>query len=263
MIYIETGATSTDKPCVLYDNIFLDGTLSGSDTTGFELSNAISGSTFDYWQPPDATWRSIIVTLAGQTAADCVFIDAHDIATVGADVKVQRSTDAGVSWIDVTDWITPSDNTPIMIFFPSSSGDAWRVSQRNGPASIGVVILGEKLAFEYGVEDMVSFRHGHKVEIMGGDTLGGQFVGQKVRRKGGSTSFSFPWLTASWVNNTMAMFEAHYNDGLPFGMSIRPDYDLNEVAYCWRPEGVSELSPRYTEMGKAFNMTMDVKYYVA
>jgi hypothetical protein len=124
-------------------------------------------------------------------------------------------------------------------------------------------MLGNKLPFEYGMEDMVSFRHGERVEVMGGNSIGGQFLGQKIRRKGGNTNFSFPWLTAGWVNNDMAMFEAHYNDGKPFGMALRPSYDADELAYCWRPDGGGELRPQYQMKGVSFSMNMQVDYYVS
>jgi hypothetical protein len=123
-------------------------------------------------------------------------------------------------------------------------------------------MLGEKLAFEYGVEDMVSFRHGQKIEVMGGNSIGGQFLGQKIRRKGGNTSLSFPWLSSDWVDDEMAAFEAHYNEGKPFAMALRPDYNAKELAYCWRPDGGSELRPQYQQNGRSASMNMQVDYYV-
>lgn len=184
------------------------------------------------------------------------------MATVGADFQIERSINGGASWISVTDWITPDDNSAIMVLFPTESGDLWRINQRNGPASIGVVMLGEKLAFEYGITDPVSFRHGKRIEVMGGNSIGGQFLGQKIRRKGGNTTLDFPWLTSDWVNNQMAVFEGHYNAAKPFGMALRPDYDDQEVAYCWRPDNGSELRPQSQANGRAMSMNMQVDYYV-
>lgn len=265
MIYIHPGAVyDTDMPTVIYDNLFTQGTLSGTAETGFPLGNAVSGATWDYWRTPSTAAASIEAVLSSQSSADCLFIDAHNMATVGAEFRLRVSTDGGATFpTTIIDWTAPDDNSPIMVLFPTATGDVWQLSQRNGPASIGVVMLGEKLAFEYGIEDPVSFRHGERIEIMGGDTLGGQFVGQQIRRKGGNTSFNFPWLTRDWVNNQMAEFEAHYNEGLPFGFALRPSYDADELAYCWRPQGGQELRPQYQQMGKAMSMNMQVSYYVA
>ena len=264
MIYIQPGAVyDTDRPTVIYDNLFTQGALTGTAAAGFPKENAFTGSTWDYWQAVDDTTRTIGVDLSSQEDADCLFIDAHDAATVGAEFRVRYSTDGGSSYSTATDWIAPTDNSPIMVLFPSRTGNSWQIQTRNGPAKVGVIMLGPKLAFEYGVNDMVSFRHGERIEVMGGNSLGGQFLGQKIRRKGGNTSLSFPWLSANWVNNDMAMFEDHYNSGLPFGFALRPDYDADELAYCWRPDNGGELRPQYQQNGQAFTMNMQVEYYVA
>lgn len=60
----------------------------------------------------------------------------------------------------------------------------------------------------------------------------------------------------------MAMFEAHYNDGLPFGMALRPDYDADELAFCRRPSGAGTLRPSYQQMGKSLSLNMQVDYHV-
>lgn len=264
MIYIETGATGASSPTALYENLLTEGTLTGTGSTGFEISNAVTGATWDFWRPPSAVSAfSVGVSLSTQEAADCAVIAAHDAATVGADIRVQYSTDGGTTWLDASSWVTPTDNDVVMILFPSQTGNAWRLQQRNGPAAVGVVMIGSKLAFEYGVDgSRVGFQHGHKVEVMGGDTLGGQFVPQKVRKKGGQVSVTFPWITSAFADNTMAMFEDHYNDGKPFAFAGNPSYDAYDVAYCWRGEGGGELAPSYIEGGIAAQMTMRVSYYV-
>lgn len=261
MIYIGAGVTDTDKPVVLYDNLFTQGTLSGVADPDFPVGNAVTGTTWDFWKPDSPSIRSITVDLGASATADCAFIDAHELATVGASVRVQTSTD-GVSWSSASQLYTPTDNSPIMIIFSPASSRYWRIIQTDGPAAVGVVMLGERLTFEYGFSDPVSFNHGKQVEVMGGNSLGGHFLGQKIRRKGGNTSFNFPWLSADWVNNEMAMFETHYNEGKPFAMALRPNYDDEELAYCWRPDGASELRPSYQVNGRAMTVDMQVDYYV-
>lgn len=264
MIYIEPGTVyDKGRPTVLYENLFADGTLDGTAAAGFPVENAATGATWDYWRTPSTAAASIETTLTAQTDADCLFIDAHDMATVGAEFRLRVSTDGGATFpTTVVDWTAPADNGAIMVLFPTATGDVWQLSQRNGPASIGVVMLGEKLAFEYGITDPVSFRHGKRIETMGGNSIGGQFLGQKIRRKGGNTTLDFPWLTSDWVNNQMAMFEDHYDAAKPFGMALRPDYDDQEVAYCWRPDNGSELRPQSQANGRAMSMNMQVDYYV-
>ncbi len=266
MIYIDGTPYDTNKPTVLIENLFADGTLSssGGEDPGFGPKNAITGSTADFWYPDTGVAYPIIrVDLAASTPANCLVIAAHNFADEGADFQLEYSQDGGTTWLDATVWTTPADNGTIMVLFDEVSGNAWRLGQDNGHAKIGVLMLGMCLPFEYGIEgSRVGFRHGHKVEVMGGDTLGGQFVPQKVRKKGGQVSVTFPWMRTEWVNDEMADFEAHFNEGKPFAFAGNPSYDAYDVAYCWRGEGGSELAPSYIEGGIAAQMTMRVSYYV-
>lgn len=264
MIYIESGLVyDTNAPTVLYDNLFAQGTLSGfGGDPDFPVENAITGATWDYWKPSGSAARDMSVELATSSNADCLFIAAHNMADVGASFSIRTSMD-GSTWTAISDTYTPTDNSPIMVLFPEQSSKYWRLTQVDGPASIGVAMIGKKLAFEYGFEDPISFRHGQTVEVMGGNSIGGQFLGQKIRRKGGNTTFAFPWLSADWVKNSMADFENHYNEGKPFAMAMRPDYDEDELAYCWRPDSAGELRPSYQVNGASMNMNLRVDYYVS
>lgn len=263
MIYITSGnVTDTNRPTVLYENILADGTITGTFEPGFPRENAISGTTFDFWRPQDNSARSVGVDLTEQTSADCVFIDAHDMATQGAEFQVRYSTDGGATWNDAFDWIEPQDNDSIMVLFPSRTGNSWQLRQRNGPASIGVIMLGDKLAFDGGIDTRVTtFSHAQNVEVMGGNSIGGQFLGQRVRRRGGNTTLNFPWLTNEFVSGQMRMFEEHYNIGLPFGMALNPQYDTEEVAYCWRPDNANEARPTFMEGGVGVDMNLEVDFY--
>lgn len=262
MIYIRPGAVDIDKPSAIFDNLFDQGTLTGNSAAGFPVANIITGSTWDHWRPPLSGDKRAQVVLSGQRYADCLFIAAHDLGSQGARFRLQRSIDGGSSWIDVFTWIDPVDNSAIKVIFERVEGDAWRIEQTNGTASIGVVILGERLVFPYGIDSSyTSFQHSHTIEVMGGNSLGGQFLGQKIMRKGGNTSLSFPLLESEWVDSTMVPFERHYNEGKPFGFSTNPSFRDIDVAYCWRPDNASELRPTYYEGGKFQDMQMEVDYY--
>lgn len=265
MIYIQPGDVfDKDKPRVLFDNLFTrnNAVISGDADANFPISNMLTGPTWDYWRAPSASLSNAVATFPANRFANCAFIDAHNLGSTGSSFRIQYSEDGGATWSALIPLTAPADDSPIMVMFPRVSGDAYRLQQINGPASIGVFIIGMSLDFEYGISDPVSFRHGHRVDVMGGNSIGGQFLGQKIRRKGGGTTIEFPWLTSDWVNNDMADFENHYNEGKPFAMALRPNYDDEELAYCWRPDSANELRPSYQQNGQAFSMNMQVDYYV-
>lgn len=264
MIFIETGNVfDASAPTALYENLLSEGTLSGTGSTGFEVGNAITGTTWDFWRPPSSAVASIQVVLTSAAVADCAAISAHDMFTNGASFRVQYSANGGTTWSNATDWITPTDNDDIMVLFPEFTGNAWRLQQQNGPASVAVILIGKKLAFDGGIDGArVGFAHGNRVEVMGGNSIGGQFLGQRVRRRGGNTRVTFPWLPSQFVDNTMAEFQVHYNDGRPFAFAGSPSYDRSDLAYCWRPDTGSELRPSYIQNGIAAEVNMELDYYV-
>ncbi|MCP3658560.1 MAG: discoidin domain-containing protein, partial [Herbaspirillum sp.] len=142
MIYIDGTPYDTNKPTVLFENLFADGALTGTAgvSAGFGPENAITGSTADFWYPDTGvTYPIIRVDLASSSPANCLVIAAHNFADEGAKFQLEYSQDGGTTWADATSWITPSDNSTIMVLFDEVSGNAWRLGQANGHVKIGVL----------------------------------------------------------------------------------------------------------------------------
>lgn len=263
MIYIAPGASDVDKPSALFDNLFIQGAVTGGSAPDGPVTNAITGSTWDYWYPNVSSTSAISVSLPNQRYADAAFIDAHNLGTSGGQVRVQRSTDNGGSWTTIYDWVSTLDNNPLMFLFPGGNGNAYRIEHRNATNSaIGVVMIGKRLIFPFGVDDRyTSFPHARRIDVMGGNSLGGQFLGQKIIRRGGNNSITFPLLDAQWVDVDMYPFESHYNTGKPFAFATKPSFRANDLAYCWRPDRASELRPTYSEGGLYEDFTMEVDFF--
>ena len=266
MIYIQPGDVyDKDKPRVLFDNLFTrsNAVVSGDEDPLFPVSNMLTGATWDFWKPPSSALSNAVATFPAGRFANCAFIGAHNLGSTGASFRIQYSTDGGASWSALIPLTAPADDSPIMVMFPRVNGNAFRLQQIDGPSTIGVFIIGVSLDFQYGIEARTTtFSHSHRIEVMGGNSIGGQFLGQKIRRKGGNTSLNFPWLEEGWVNNDMSDFETHYNEGKPFAMALNPERNEDELAYCWRPDGASELRPTYLPGTRAMDMNMQVEYYV-
>ena len=266
MIFIEPGVTNTNTPTVIFDSIIIDSTVTfTSQETGFGAVNTLGVETYSWWKPTAADvvdgTSQVQYTLSTPSTADCAFIESHDLGTIGATVEIQYFD---VSWKTAAS-ITPSDNSPIMILFPEQSSSNWRVEvSTTSQYHIGIVLIGNRLVFPTGVDSRyTSFVHSGNFEIMGGNSLGGQFLGQKVIRKGGNTSLIFPLLDTSFVDNDMLMFENHYNTGQPFGFATKPNAFAGDLGYCWRPDNSSELKPKYRDGSLYQEFTMNVDFYNA
>lgn len=260
-VIIESGATDTDMPMVLYENLYTLGTISGVSDADYPASNVATGTTWDFWYSSDTGAVGPTVVLDDDYTADCAFIDAHDMATAGASFRVQYSTDGGSTWNNITSFEVPPDNGAILVLFPEVEGDAFRIQRNLAGAFIGVVMIGQRLVFPNGVDNgHTAINHSRVIDVLGGDSLSGQFTGQQIIKRSASTTVTFPLLSAEWVDNDMAMFEAHYNDALPFVYATSPENYPDDMGYCQRPSGSGTLGPSYFEGGlyEEFNMPLAV-----
>jgi hypothetical protein len=249
---IKEGSYDTRKPTVLYDNLFAQGTLTASSGVG---ENAISGTTWDFWQGTGAS--TLEVDLGVGAEANCLFVDAHNLFTVGSALSVEYWN--GSAWV-VIEAITPTDNTAIMVIFPDTTASKYRIGATG--ADIGVVILGKRLVFPQGVDNgHTAINHARRIDVLGGDSLNGQFTGQQIIKRSADTSMTFPLLDASWVDTDMAEFETHYDNALPFAFATNPQAYPKDMGYCQRPQGASELRPRYYEGGLYEEFTMALGVY--
>jgi hypothetical protein len=260
-VIIADDAFDKGKPCVLYDNILTRGTVTAvSAASGYDILNAISGTTWDFYRPSTAGVVDYAVDMGAATEVDCAFIDAHNIV---GDVFVQRSSD-GVNWSSVTDTVDVSDGAAIMFIWRGVSYRYWRfVFDCAVAPDIGVLMMGKRLVFPQGVDtDHTSIQHARRYELLGGDSLTGQFTGQKVIKRAADVDVTFPLLDAEWVDAELAGFEYHYNTGQPFAFAAMPSRYPADMGYCQRPENAGELRPKYYEGGMYEEFTMSLGVYV-
>ena len=262
MMIISDDAFDKSKPCVLYDNILTSGTVTASAlaASGYSVANAYSGTTWDFYKPASAAFFVYTVDMTTATECDCAFMDAHNI--VGS-VYIAYS-DNGSTWTRTTDNATPVNGEAVMFIWRGSSHRYWRFAFEvtNAP-EIGVLMLGKRLVFPQGVDvSHTSIQHSQQFELLGGNSLSGQFTGQKIIKRSASVEVVFPLLDAAWVDTTMVDFEYHYNSGQPFAFATMPAKYPKDMGYCQRPESASELRPSYYEGGLYEEFTMALGVYV-
>jgi hypothetical protein len=260
MIYIERTEVALDKaPLVLWDNIFLDGTVAAStEATDAPVENALTDSTWDYWQPT-TTSGTVTLTLAGTASA--LGIAAHDLGTQGATINVKAD---GVSVLDST--VSPADDTPILILFDSTtSATNWSVEITGASAafSIGNMVLGVPLVFESGVvPSYTPLYMADNVELLMNQSLGGQFFQNRVIRKSAETSIQLNILERSFIEGaTFQNFRDYYNDGKTFYWAAGPSVFEKDVAFCRRTNG-GELKPTFENTGIFYRVGLQLEAYI-
>jgi len=259
MIYIERTEVAADKaPLVLWDNILLNGTVTAStEATDAPIENALTDSTWDYWQPT-TTSGTVSLSLGSSTTASALGIAAHDLGSKGATVTVKRGATTVAT-------INPTDDTPILILFASSSSSTWSVEITGASSafSIGNMVLGVPLIFESGVVPSYTPSYmADNVELLMNQSLGGQFFQNRVIRKSAETSIQLNILERSFIEGaTFQNFRDYYNDGKTFYWAAGPSVFEKDVAFCRRTNG-GEMKPTFENTGIFYRVGLQLEAYI-
>lgn len=217
------------KPRIGYDNL-----LFGRPLSSFTATSSAPGYPPDAVARPDTAerWRgqsssdTLTIDLGATRSFNYVGIAAHTLGSEGAELTVQGEK------------VIPADDTPILLLMENRSDYQINLQISYGPASIGVVYVGQVL------EVMRPVYGGHTPGTLSRDTKlnrslsrGGQFLGQQIRRRGVSTELSLSNLSPEWYRDTFDPFVKHARR-FPFFLAWRPTRFPDEVIYGWAPEDI-------------------------
>lgn len=238
-------------PKIGYRNLLTEGVLNAtSQTAGFPKENAVDWFTDDFWKPTAGGTQRLWVDLGGVMTADFIGIAAHDLATQGASVRVQNSTD-GVSWFNVSDEITPVSNAPLCRFFAAESSRYWalRVTSPVGVRpSLGVVSLGPSLTLPmgwYGGYAPASLNVRTTKLVSKSDS--GQFIGQSIIRRAAEDRIELKHVNRDWVREHWQPFAKHARS-TPFFLAWYPDLYPDEVIYVTDADDAEASNEQVTRM---------------
>jgi hypothetical protein len=258
MIHIETGATDTSSAMVLFRNVLAEGTLAASTAAADGAgANALGPQTYDFWVPT-AMPATLAVTLGSAVSCDACAIVAHTLGSSGATLIVQYFSG---TWQTVGSF-APTDDADLLILFPAASSTQWRIQVTGSTIpAIGVAMIGPRLLIPGGVRaGYVPTDLAVSVELMPSVTIGGQFVGTRVNRRGAGTTAALVPQERTWIEGAAAPFIAHYNEGGTFIWASAPAILTNDMAYCWRSGDT--LSASYNGGAVYGDMTLELSAYV-
>lgn len=251
-----------DLPLIAWDNRLRAGALTASsESDDGAAANALTGTTWDYWVP-EALPATLEVELPAAAACDCCAIAAHTCGTSATAVICEYRV--GGDWVEAASAI-PADDEPLMLVFPEATASRWRIRLEGGvPPAIGVAHVGLALVMERGVVGpYVPTTLAGEVELLANRSLGGQFLGSTILRRGARTEVAFAPLTEAWVREVLEPFRRHFDAGGGFFLAWSPIGRPHDVGWCQRQPGEgTELRPQYRE-DLTMDVTMRVEAHVA
>lgn len=261
-IHIENTPTANDSlPTVLWDNIFTRGvvTANGGVSVTNPVLNATTENTVTYWQPTSLP-ASIQVDMTTPVSMDSAAIVGHNCFTNGNTVFVESSTD-GSAWTTRATKV-PTDNTTLLMLFTAVSARYWRIRIANGTVPIiSVAMIGARFNFPAGV--MAPYKPvwlSQTYDLLTVQTMGGQFVGNKLNKTGGETQINLVSVERAFGESNLLPFRDHYNIGKAFVFAAGPSVFSKDVGYVWRKES-SVLNPVFDQNGSWMSVSMEVYCY--
>ena len=216
------------------------GVSASADTTGGEKENAFAeGLTFDFWRPGTAGTHWLRASFGAARLSNYLGIAAHNLHQQGAVVKMQHSTDGGVTWTDSSEDFLPATSSPILILYT----DVFAAEHRllivsTGAVSIGAVHFGEILALDAPLAAPWKPPHlARENRYLNEMSEGGAFLGRTVIAEGAKLELEIPGVGMVWARDkwedTVRLIETR-----PFFFAARDAAAIGgvaeaEVFYGW------------------------------
>jgi hypothetical protein len=260
------AAGQTNNPFVAWDNLAATATVQSGNTSKPDgaLTNAITGTTFDYWRPNvTGTTVQFRITLPVALSISFVGVAAHNLASLGASAQVQRSTNSGSTWTTGGVAATPiADNGPVAFRMATTGNDAldWRVNITG--LTSGADLYAGVIFFGFDLVIPTRLYSGYspaivptEVQLQSNVSVGGNLLGSQIIGQGSTLAAGLRYLTPGFVRGASWLsFMRHYNAGKGLFFAWRPATFADDVHYCWR-EGAA-LRP--SNMGVRDYMACDL-----
>lgn len=249
-----------DVPTILWDNILSGSTIAvSSEVESQEGTNIVSGATNDYWTPSSLP-ATISFDVGSSKGAGYLGVASHNLKTSGCTITLQKLDG---SWVDVFSY-TPEDDSVFFVPFNYTEAEEWRLSVTGTSApSIGVVFLGQAIQFETGIlPSYTPMYMAEDIELLTSRTITGQFMPNRIQRRGLSTSFNLNILDRDFIEGTeFQRFRRYFNDGGSFFFASNPNEIRDDVSYCWRQSG-GVIQPTFASDGIFYTVKLALEGFL-
>lgn len=260
-VHMQSGYSLANRTHVLFNNVMTAGnTTFGSEEPGFPGVNVLDPSTYNSWRATSIAGSVIFINTNNPRGYTGVGISAHNMASVGALVRVHYSDD-GENW-NLLSEVIPTTNEDIFILFNRVNTRWLRINFQQGRPNIGVVMAGLCLTFpSTPIDSYTPAHHSKQYTKQFNRSIQGQFLGNRVMGSGGTMSVQFPHIARDWVDGPLLNFEDHYNRGGTFFYAGWPGGKPQDMAYAWPGGDDSIIDVEYVNADKLSTVGFDMQFY--
>lgn len=246
------------KPILLYDNRFLDGTITATDTAAdYDVNNIKDLRTYTFWKAASAGTKYLTVDCGSGKSADSLGIIGHNLKTASAVISVESSAD-NIAWTERLAGFTPADDRAVLKTFTAVSARYWRmkiVTTTVAP-QLAVVMLGQRLTFERYLQGPFDPAP-EKIEGDSQRSKTGNLLGSVVYYHSMKISAGFKNVTPTWIRDTFKpAWDIHLSLLKPFFFAWDPESHSDEVFFVKVPENF-ELRLPYEGVRRSLSLEFE------
>ena len=222
--------------------------------------NLIDQDTWNGWRAPVAL-ASAVYDFGTAVEVDGIGISGHNLATSGAELYIQRSTD-NTNWTTEVTYIATTDED-VYILTNSFTYRYWRI-RVSQPCFISNAVIGKRLQFPNApTDDYVPLHHARTYRKMRNESMMGQRLSTRTMSIGAETEVSFDYVLRPWTDGPLRAFESWYNQGGSFFYASCPAKYPLDMGYCWAADEDGRIDVTYIEADKLSSVTFGIESYVS
>lgn len=219
------------KPIILYDNRYLDGTITATDTApDYDFNNIKDLRTYTFWKADSSGTKYITVDCGSTKSADSLGIIGHNLGTAAAIVSVETSDD-NITYTERLAGFTPTNDKALLHTFIPASARYWRtkiVTTAVAP-QIAVALIGKRLTFERHLQGSFDPTP-EKIEGQSKRGKTGNLLGSVVYYHSMKMRADFRNITPAWIRDTFKpAWDEHLSLLKPFFFAWDPENHADEV----------------------------------
>lgn len=255
-----------DKTVILYSNLLEEtGNTYSGHASGHSGENALTDTTYDYWQQDQFSNTSIVKDGAfASRKASALGVSGHTLGSTGSTLRLEVSEDL-ISWSGVIAAQSPITDDDLIILFPEVTATHWRVRFGGGYNTIvSNIKLGIPLVFPCTpIDDYTPVHHSRRYKKEFNTSIKGHLLGNRVQSSGFETSCDFPLINRAFVDGPLLGFEDHYNRGRPFFYAGWPNGKPQDMGYAWASSDEATVSVTYVEGDKLADVSFSMQGFSA
>lgn len=219
---------------ILYENHMANATsiVASSEAAGYPVANIADYIPTDYFRSAASGTINITVTMPAPVTADCFAIFNQDLFKGAGTFKLQYYN--GSIYVDCFTAVTPTDNTPDVVTFPSQTATLWRIVLTSSQVvNLGIAYFGRKLDLPYGNYLNASPPSlARSTDVLNSVADAGSFLGRSIVARGIKSTLTLQYATETYVRASWLPFMKHMEEK-PFFFQPYVEQNEADVAFCW------------------------------